>query len=128
MTFRDDLAPCPRCQRALIPQPGGDGSRLWCEDCRGVLIPTADLEHILEVTLPAGEPGERQCPRCAAKLATFTLFGVELDRCIAHGVWFDPKEYVRMLDVADGKDPDNPGEPNIVRRLLHVLYGDPRDA
>lgn len=122
MTFRDETAACPRCQRTLIVQPGcSDGSRLWCEHCRGVLIPTGQLEQILDLTLPTGEPGELPCPRCVAKLARCTLLSLEVDRCVAHGVWFDTGEYLRVLDTLGTAGPQ-------LRRLLVLLYGDPRDA
>ncbi len=135
MTFRDDTSACPRCQRALSPQPGGP-TRLWCEHCRGVLVPTAEAEQLISelgrapFSLPAGQPGDRQCPRCVAKLARFTLFGVELDRCIAHGVWFDAKEFVHVLEASTGVDPrtieDEPErESTKLRRLLDLLFGDP---
>lgn len=121
MTYRDDRAWCPRCQRALVHQPGGGATRLWCEHCRAGLIPNDEVERLLELELPVGEPGDRQCPRCPAKLSRFTLFDTPLDRCIAHGVWFDPGEFPHVLD--GGVDPR---DPTMVRRLLYLLYGDPR--
>lgn len=136
MTFRETPLACPACGRVLIPQPGAP-SRSWCEDCRGVLVPTAEIETVISdfrrkpFTLPAGTPGERSCPRCVAKLARFTLFGIELDRCVAHGVWFDSKELVRVLEASTGVDPrtiedEQLPERNIVRRLLDYLFVDHR--
>lgn len=132
MTFRDAQLACPACARILLPQPGGP-TRLWCEDCRGVLIPTAEVEALIAdlekapCVLPAGEPGERQCPRCVARLARFTLYGTELDRCAAHGVWFDAKEFVHVLEAASGVDPrtiedEAPPERTKLRRLLDALF------
>lgn len=133
--FRDEQFVCPSCNHALIPQPGGP-TRLWCEACRGVLIPTDEVEALLAesmkapFTLPAGTPGERQCPRCPMKLARFTLFGKDLDRCEGHGVWFDVKEFLFVLEASTGVDPntieDERHEPNVLRRLLDKLFGDPR--
>ena len=136
MTFRDAQLACPACARVLIPQPGGP-SRLWCEDCRGLLVPTTEVEALISdfkhapFTLPAGTPGERQCPRCVAKFVRFRLFGIELDRCAAHGVWFDRREFVHVLEASTGVDPrtiedESPPERNLLRRVLDALFVDAR--
>ncbi len=60
-------------------------------------------------------PGKRPCPRCAAPMATARLSiqleedakptkpGPELDRCAAHGLWFDESELAAVLAPIAGK-------------------------
>ena len=50
-----------------------------------------------------GDP--RPCPVCAARMQTVALVRVALDRCAAHGVWFDANELADVLQRA-GKLPD----------------------
>ena len=47
----------------------------------------------------------RACPVCATEMLAVTLLKVELDRCAAHGVWFDAEELQKVLERAD-KLPD----------------------
>ncbi len=59
-------------------------------------------------------PGTRPCPRCAVPMTTAKLSielegarptkpGPELDRCAAHGLWFDESELARVLEPIAGK-------------------------
>jgi hypothetical protein len=34
----------------------------------------------------------RTCPRCAARMTKHTLYEMQVDRCEAHGIWFDDQE------------------------------------
>jgi Zn-finger nucleic acid-binding protein len=47
----------------------------------------------------------RACPVCAKEMLAVSLLEVELDRCPAHGVWFDANELGTVLERAD-KLPD----------------------
>ncbi len=112
MTFRDEHPRCPACggDHALTPLPEAT-TRLGCARCRGVLVPTTEVEDMLSslqgepFVLATGVGGERTCPCCTTKLATLDLFGIEVDRCAAHGVWFDGKELTSVLEAASGVDP-----------------------
>jgi Zn-finger nucleic acid-binding protein len=42
----------------------------------------------------------RACPHCSAPMATVALDGVALDRCAAHGIWFDADELHKVLSHA----------------------------
>lgn len=59
-------------------------------------------------------PGKRPCPRCAVPMTTAKLSielegvrptkpGPELDRCAAHGLWFDESELAEVLAPIAGK-------------------------
>lgn len=117
MTFRDDRPVCPICpdDRALDPQPGF-ANRLHCGGCRGVLLPAAELEDIVAQLM--GEPWSldgnataiaraavQTCPRCETKMTKHAVFGVEIDRCAAHGIWVPAKSLAMILEAATGVDP-----------------------
>jgi Zn-finger nucleic acid-binding protein len=98
--------PCPTCHAQLVTY----GSRLVCESCHGALVTNAELEQLLNEMSPDDErplarrlfPGKgptRACPRCATNMATNELFGVTIDRCDEHGIWFDPSELQRILQA-----------------------------
>ncbi len=109
MTFRDGRPRCPSCadDHALAEQR----THLVCEHCQGTLVPAAEVEDMLSsllvepFALPAGTDGDRTCPCCTAKLARLELFGIAVDRCAAHGVWFDGRELTLVLEAASGIDP-----------------------
>lgn len=104
MSLRDGFAPCPDCDGALDPR----GSRLICVACDAVLVSHVELAEMLrelqpdelraldEQLVPSGD-GVRACPRCASLMDRVTLGTVILDRCRAHGIWFDPDELARVL-------------------------------
>lgn len=112
MTFRDGRPRCPSCadEHALVGHPT-QPTRMQCEHCQGVLIPISEVEDMISelegepFVLPAGAPGARTCARCAARLSKLDLYGIEVDRCDAHGVWFDGKELTAVLEAASGVDP-----------------------
>jgi Zn-finger nucleic acid-binding protein len=141
--FRDGRPRCPSCrdEHALVPQPE-QRTRLHCEHCRGVLIPLAEVEDMLSTlqgepfVVPAGNPGTRTCACCTTTLATLALFEIEVDRCDAHGIWFDGKELTSVLEAASGVDPatipeqpEKRGALGMLRSLFgsrHTLPGQPR--
>lgn len=113
MTMRDSFATCPRCDGGLDEK----GTRLVCTQCEGVLVPELDVMTLVaEVrTLNVGEAVEPvpldlettetteqalRCPRCLTTMAKRVLYGLTVDRCEAHGIWFDGKELQAALDHA----------------------------
>jgi Zn-finger nucleic acid-binding protein len=42
----------------------------------------------------------RACPECKTEMLTVRLGSVDLDRCTAHGIWFDADELQRVLHDA----------------------------
>jgi Zn-finger nucleic acid-binding protein len=78
--------------------------------CGGVWLSEAKLLEMAQdikgslVSLPWDKrTGDtRGCPVCATAMLTVGLGGVELDRCSAHGIWFDAEELNRVLHGASG--------------------------
>ena len=85
------------------------------------MLQLADLAHAIEdltSIVPAFEyrdeqPGTRTCPHCAQTMTTCKLRVVldgeieqprpELDRCPAHGIWFDGEELASVFEKVAGK-------------------------
>lgn len=116
--YRDHLHPCPRCQQGLRVF----NERLVCDSCEGLMLTADDLGNaIVELTgltpqfqIRDEAPGKRACPRCAVPMTTAKLSielegskptkpGPELDRCAAHGLWFDESELAEVLAPVAGK-------------------------
>lgn len=115
MTFRDDQPMCTFCDdRALGPQ-ADHPTRLRCDGCKGMLVPTAEVEdmirHLIQepwslaVEARSDGVGVRTCPRCAAKMQPLRVFSISIDQCSEHGVWFDSQELAMVLEAASGIDP-----------------------
>jgi Zn-finger nucleic acid-binding protein len=103
--MRDDIATCPACGRGL----DASGRRLYCGACAGVLVTEDELRALIsemQAGKPVGSAGPRSlalepadraearrtCPRCPARMAKHRLYGMLVDRCPAHGIWFDASE------------------------------------
>lgn len=92
---------CPRCwaSRVQLPlQHGRTGSfdLFACQQCGGVWLDAeaagtvmSDVEHVA-----SGQPPSLFCPCCDRGMAPLITrpSGVVVDRCDAHGVWFDARE------------------------------------
>jgi ribosomal protein S27AE len=95
---------CPACKVALAYQ----GDRWSCGSCSGLFVENEALVAMIrEMTttpweLPelAGTPGERACPLCGTPMIVELLEGVTIDRCTAHGVFFDDHELEQALHHA----------------------------
>jgi len=95
---------CPVDKTALAQA----GYTQRCATCNGAWIAEETLVALLEqrtdtlVELAwkprAGDP--RPCASCSAAMETVTLGDVQLDRCAAHGVWFDKDELATLLGEA----------------------------
>ena len=113
---RDEFPLCPRCKRPL--EALGNG-RLVCGDsisC-GVLLRDDTLRELLVLgteidaatfVLPMHD-GKRgvaiQCPCCTVTMAQHELYGVIVDRCPEHGIWFDTDELGIACAVAKRRLP-----------------------
>lgn len=111
------VADCPRCEKKLLrPATAGNAQILRCYECAGAWVPhrsAADLkdsfpevgnlspEKLEYLRHAAAElnlkDGVRYlaCPICKDRMSRrqFALgSGIVVDRCIAHGVWFDAGE------------------------------------
>jgi Zn-finger nucleic acid-binding protein len=94
---------CPSCtdQQLAFQQ-----DRWTCEACKGAFVAGDTLvAMVMEMTqryweLPplGATPGVRRCPVCEAALVAEPMEGVPVDRCGAHGVWFDAGELATTLE------------------------------
>ncbi len=109
---------CPTCRAALSLH-----GMLWkCRD-HGVFVENAALAAlIMEMTqrpweLPpvVGKLGERCCPACSELFVVEDFEGVRVDRCAAHGLWFEPATLeVALAHAGDAARP----EPGWLRRFF----------
>jgi Zn-finger nucleic acid-binding protein len=115
--YRDPELACPACKHTLRAYL----TRHVCDGCNGMLLTLADLGaaiHDLTSLEPTFElshekPGNRTCPHCRTAMSTCKLQVTlqeevehprpELDRCPAHGLWFDDEELAQVLEKVAGK-------------------------
>ena len=115
--YRDQERQCPACKETLREYQ----DRLVCDGCYGMLLTLPDLGaaiYDLTSVTPTFEfkdeaPGKRECPRCRELMTTCKLRLMldkeieeprpELDRCAAHGLWFDGEELVKVFEKVTGK-------------------------
>lgn len=99
--FRTSTLSCPRCPTAL-----SRGELGFCERCHGVWIPEPALRDrvsrmqdrpipVLDWELESRNP--LPCVACREPMQTLALFDVPIDRCAAHGLWFDRDELSTVL-------------------------------
>jgi Zn-finger nucleic acid-binding protein len=116
--YRDAHRNCPCCNGELRTFQ----DRQVCDACEGLMLSIDDLSGaIAELTgLPPTlsyrdeAPGKRPCPHCSAPMTTTKLTieiegsrpakpDAEVDRCVAHGLWFDKDELASVLAPIAGK-------------------------
>jgi len=100
--FRTAPLACPRCRTTHL----GSGALRRCEGCRGAWVPDDALhERISEMQASLPRLDWRvvptrlalPCPHCRHAMEALALFGVPVDRCRSHGVWFDGGELAEVL-------------------------------
>jgi Zn-finger nucleic acid-binding protein len=104
--YREQVLACPACpahaRRALVFA----GDRWSCEGCHGAFVERGALQALVEemanqpfeLAPPSGEVGTRTCPVCIAPMIVEKLGpSTTIDRCVAHGVWFDEHELQTAL-------------------------------
>ena len=93
---------CPVCKSAL--ETAGHTER--CGRCGGAWIHDDALVAMLEASTaavvslpwkPRVAKADRPCAVCAEMMLPVSLGTVALDRCEAHGVWFDRDELAELL-------------------------------
>lgn len=108
---------CPACNAVLRAFHG----RLVCDTCHGVMMSLADVAAGIHdmTSIDAGlsfakeAVGTRMCPHCEQAMVRCQLRidlegkvekpHVELDRCDAHGLWFDDAKLGAVLEKVAGK-------------------------
>lgn len=99
--------PCPVCRDDAL---AFRGDRWSCARCDGTFVANAALAALVaeildtpwEVPETTGLASTRSCPVCMDLMRIELLEGVEIDRCEAHGSWFDPAELGATLERAAG--------------------------
>ena len=112
---------CPSCTATGLDDAG---DRWTCATCAGAFVENAALAAMImemshqpwDVPPAAGAPGERACPICQIPMFAEALEGVAIDRCVAHGVWFDDTELQAALHHASAEPG---GSGGWLRRLFH---------
>ena len=115
--YREQPEICPACGATLRDYRG----RLACDRCEGIMMSQDDLkagiaqlvgiEPSLEIVREA--PGKRACPQCREAMTTCHIRVMldeelakprpTLDRCSAHGLWFDGKELSAVFEKCMAK-------------------------
>lgn len=101
--FRTQVLHCPRCPTTELTA----GELRHCTTCKGAWIPEQTLaEHVgaMQVEMRPKLDWEvskkrigLSCASCRQTMETLLLFGVPVDRCHSHGVWFDKDELAETL-------------------------------
>ena len=121
---------CPVCQDRVLEEAG---RTMRCAQCDGAWIAEETLVALLEqrtsslVSLPwkdRTDNTQHPCAECQVAMQTVNLGDVALDRCQAHGVWFDADELTALLKQSK-RFKTEPGDdsPNEHKGLLDVLRG-----
>lgn len=114
--FRDETFRCPACPESGLRT---FATRLICDACQGMFVTRDDLVTqigdlagvVPELEFFKDKASERGCPRCTQAMIESRLrirFPVieedpktppRLDRCDAHGIWFDTDELAAVFEV-----------------------------
>jgi Zn-finger nucleic acid-binding protein len=88
---------CPACDAAELDREGN------CARCGGQWVDEEVVEQRTgDLELTGGGYSERHCPMCDEKMEEPRIFDVPIDRCAAHGLWFDKAELDEVLRRAHG--------------------------
>jgi Zn-finger nucleic acid-binding protein len=102
--FRDSFEQCPRCGVDLMDARSASS----CPQCKGLWLREDILTEMVITMLPVPTVGRLvfaptaqdkrvACPSCHQPMVLTTLADVVVDRCAAHGVWFDREELEQVL-------------------------------
>jgi len=107
---------CPACEDARLDKHGN------CHTCGGIWLPEDQVRERL-ASSPAftgGRYGERHCPACDETMDEPLIFDIPIDRCVAHGMWFDKAELELVIarSRVDGYKPERRRRPQDSLRML----------
>jgi Zn-finger nucleic acid-binding protein len=107
--YRDRYEQCPRCRVDLVTA----GSVRSCPRCNGHWVSVDVLREMAQAMVDAGATAKIQlvadrhphlpCATCEVPMETWALHGVAVDRCAAHGLWFDRTELEAVLYATAGQ-------------------------
>jgi len=98
---------CPACTDAILGKEGN------CRRCGGVWLSEELVEERAKrpLEMTGGRYSERRCPACDEKMDEPLLYGVPIDHCAAHGMWFDKAELEDVLRRSAGAEWSAPPTP-----------------
>ena len=112
---------CPACNDATLDRHGS------CHTCGGAWL-DEDLVHERLAQEPAftgGGYGERHCPVCDETMDEPLIFDIPIDRCAAHGMWFDKAELEKVIahSRAEGwRSQPAPAPEDSLRMLVAAVH------
>jgi Zn-finger nucleic acid-binding protein len=97
---------CPRCGDGLDTVREGLAG---CLSCHGLWLSTTALElafgkRVWPLGTNAWWKRELVCPICGNEMDAIMANEVLVDRCMRHGVWFDPGELGRLLGAPEAEE------------------------
>ncbi|MBL9013322.1 MAG: zf-TFIIB domain-containing protein [Myxococcales bacterium] len=112
---------CPACDDEQLSKHGA------CRACGGIWL-SEELVHERLARAPmftGGGYSERHCPACDETMDEPLLFDVPIDRCAAHGMWFDKAELEQVIARANlgGWKSTPPPKPEDSLRMLIAAVG-----
>jgi len=113
---------CPRCAVALVV----NGNVRSCPTCKGNWLDHAQVTRLLDAKLELiDDPRESiRCPVCRMSMDPKKLYGVAIDRCTKHGIWFDRDERDAICKLATsnlGGSSKGDGVLEIVGGVIEIL-------
>ncbi|GEM_PF-4465704 len=84
---------CPACADASLDKHGS------CHTCGGIWLPEELVRERLAIApaFTGGGYSERHCPACDETMDEPLIFDIPVDRCSAHGMWFDKAELDQVI-------------------------------
>lgn len=106
---------CPACSDATLDRQG------HCNKCGGVWLDDEVIaDRVGPLAFTGGGYSERHCPSCDEKMDEPLIFDIPIDRCPAHGMWFDRAELDEICarSKVDGWKPSPAPKPEDSLRIL----------
>lgn len=91
---------CPACADEVLDKVGN------CRRCHGIWLDEELVEQraLSPLELTGGQYSERHCPVCDETMDEPLVFDVPIDRCAAHGMWFDKEELDEVVKRSGNDD------------------------
>jgi Zn-finger nucleic acid-binding protein len=115
------LVRCPACDNQRLDKHGS------CHTCGGVWLPE-ELVHEQLARSPAftgGGYSERHCPACDETMDEPLIFDIPIDRCVAHGMWFDKAELEQVISrsrIEGWRSTPEPAAEDSLRMLVAAVH------
>lgn len=109
---------CPACSSDLDKQG-------HCRACGGQWLANGSARERVPLVLTGGGYGERHCPVCDETMDEPLIFDIPVDRCEAHGLWFDKAELDEVVarSKTDGWKSSPKARPADSLRMLIAAVG-----